>query len=179
MIALIAALLAASAGALANGPTGTGLDQCPQIPADKDRLACFDREFAALARQKSSGVAESGTAKQSAKTTSPGPAPAPTAPPTLTPEQAMGLPPEKILRLQQPQQRTELKELTAKIQGVSVRSSGRALFTLENGQVWQQVESDPGFEVQPGETVHITKALWGSYLMTANSHRSTRVSRAQ
>jgi hypothetical protein len=149
-------------------PTGTGLDNCPKIVGDKERLPCFDREVALLAQR---APAPAAAAKPAAPNT-PGSG-------ELTPEQAVGLPPGKILKLQKSPTGTEIKALDAKIERVSVNSSGREVFKLNNGQVWQQVESDPKFVVQPGDTVHLTKALLGSFFMAASKKMSTRVSRIE
>jgi hypothetical protein len=177
--------------AWAAGPTGTGLDNCPQIAGDKERLACFDREFASLAQRKPAVAAATGattvpSAANSLAHGSSGPADAakPGVPNTsasveLTPEQAVGLPPGKILKLQGSPTGTEIKALDARIERVSVNSAGRGVFRLDNGQVWQQVESDPKFEVHPGDTVHLTKALLGSFFMSASKRMSTRVSRIE
>ena len=89
----------------------------------------------------------------------------------------MGLTPGKILKLQGDTKRMELKELVAKIQGVSTNASGREVFKLDNGQVWQQVEPDAKFAAQPGDTVRISKGLLGSFFMSASAHMNTRVSR--
>ena len=168
---LCGALVLANAWAAA--PSPAGIESCPQISDDKQRLACFDRESAPQ--------------KQRAQATSPPPASlaAPAAAATvpaaaatqLTPEQRVGLTSGQILQRQSPPSAPDLKELTAKVQEVSANSTGRGLFTLENGQVWRQVEADPNFSVKPGDTVRITKALLGSYFMSVNAHMSTRVTR--
>jgi hypothetical protein len=177
--------------AWAAGPTGTGLDHCPKIVDDKERLACFDREFASLARREAAVAAapRTATAPGAADTMAHGSAgPAAAAKPAasnvpaageLTPEQAVGLPPGKILKLQKSPTGTEIKALDAKIERVSINSAGRGVFRLDNGQVWQQVESDPKFEVHPGDSVHLTKALLGSFFMSASKKMSTRVSRLE
>src|SRR5215467_12025844 len=82
--------------AWAAGPTGTGLDNCPRIAGDQERLACFDREFALLAQHKAAIAVAPGAATAPAAAAKPG-APA-SAAVELTPEQAVGLPPGKILK---------------------------------------------------------------------------------
>lgn len=188
-VMLLGALLTGYAWAA--GPTGTGLDNCPQIAGDKERLACFDREFALLAQRKRAVAAapEAGSGPSAANTVGHGPsepaaaakpaAPSKQAPGELTPEQAVGLPPGKILKLQKSPTGTEIKALDARIEKVSVNSAGRGVFRLDNGQVWQQVESDPQFKVHPGESVHLSKALLGSFFMSASKKMSTRVSRIE
>jgi hypothetical protein len=105
------------------------------------------------------------------------PAAATSAAKELTPEQRMGLTPGKIVKLQGSARAPELKELTAKIQAVVLNSAGREVFTLDNGQVWRQVEPDSSFTVPPGSTVRITRGALGSYFMSVGEHLSTRVSR--
>jgi hypothetical protein len=188
-VMLFAALLGGYAWAA--GPTGTGLDLCPQIAGDKERLACFDREFALLAQRKAAVAGAPGAAATpstantvghgssgSAAAAKPA-APSARAPGELTPEQAVGLPPGKILKLQKSPTGTEIKALDARIEKVSVNSAGRGVFRLDNGQVWQQVESDPKFDVHPGDSVHLSKALLGSFFMSASKKMSTRVSRIE
>jgi hypothetical protein len=177
--------------AWAAGPTGTGLDNCPQIAGDQERLACFDREFALLAQRKPAVAAAPGASaapsagntraqgsSESAAASRPA-APGTPAAVELTPEQAVGLPPGKILKLQKSPTGTEIKALDARIERVSVNSAGRGVFKLDNGQVWQQVEPDAKFEVHPGDSVHLSKALMGSFFMSASKKMSTRVSRLE
>jgi hypothetical protein len=154
--------------AWAAGPAPSGLSSCPPITDDKQRLACFDREFA-LQEQRKTRVPDAAKTSQAT----------PAAGAQLTPEQRMGLAPAKILELQGSSGTRDLKELTAKIQSVSSRADGRHSFTLENGQVWDQTQPDPQFTARPGETVRISKGMLGSYFMSVNRHMNTRVLRAR
>jgi len=91
----------------------------------------------------------------------------------------MGLTPGKILQIQGGTSATKLNKLSVKVAGVSTNSFGREVFRLENGQVWSQVEPDPDFKVQPGDTVVLTRGALDSFFMSANTHMNTRVRRAQ
>jgi hypothetical protein len=179
---LFAALLFGHAWAAAQAAP-TGFESCGPISDDKDRLACFDRELALQKEQKQTAAPASTTAPESAAASASGEAPAvtrrPPPLPELTPEQAMGLTPAKILELQGGPSATKLNKLSAKIEGVWVNSAKREVFKLENGQVWSQVEPDPNFTVQPGDTVVITRGALDSFFMSANTHMNTRVRRAQ
>lgn len=163
------------AHAWAAPPAPAGIAACRHISDDKQRLACFDRESslqqpqrrAAKAEQTRAGDAEKGTGA------------APPARPVLTPEQRIGLTPSRILKLQGSEASSDLKELTAKIRTIAGDPAARRSFILENGQVWQQVEPDSEFYVRPGDTVRISKALFGSYFMSVNPHMNTRVTRAR
>jgi len=164
-MALIAALVLGHAWAAAE-PAPAGIESCGQVTDDKQRLACFDRELALQKERK--------------QTTAPPVVIRSTPPqPELSPEQAMGLTPAKILQIQGGPSSTKLNKLAVKIQGVSKNGSGREVFTLDNGQVWSQVETDSNFSVQPGDTVVITRGALDSFFMSAGSHMSTRVRRAQ
>jgi hypothetical protein len=158
----------ALANACAARPAPSGIASCPRIADDKQRLACFDREFALQ-----------GQGTRAPEVPKPAAAPAP-ARKELTPEQRMGLSPQRILQLQHPAAApSDLREMTAKIRDVSSSPDGRLSFILANGQVWRQVVPDPQFRVRSGDTVHITRGWLGSYFLSLNAHVNTRVSRAR
>jgi hypothetical protein len=59
----------------------------------------------------------------------------------------------------------EVTEISARVSKFSRTGLGRAVFTLDNGQVWTQIEGD-GIEVRdahPGDEVTVEKAFFGSY----------------
>jgi hypothetical protein len=92
----------------------------------------------------------------------------------------MGLTPGRVLQLQSTASKSpDLKQLSAKVAGVSTNGTGRGVFRLDNGQTWQEVEPDPKFVVQAGTTVLITRGALGSFFMSAGAHMSTRVTRWQ
>ena len=160
-------------GAWAAGASESGVASCRRITDDKQRLACFDRESASEQQQPTASQRQQptrGAATRAAR------APAS---PVLSPEQRIGLDPARILKLEGSKETRGLKELTAKIRSVSGDVGSRRYFTLENGQVWRQVDAEPDFTIRPGDTVRITKAMFGSYFLSANPHMSTRVYRAR
>lgn len=53
----------------------------------------------------------------------------------------------------------------------------RYIFNLDNGQVWEQVESQQGLFVDAHEAVRITPGAFGSYFLQTSKHRLTRVRR--
>ncbi len=187
---LLAAMLLGHAwtagGAAAAEPADAGIESCAGVTDDHQRLACFDREVGLMKAQRRSGTqAASATgavgatsAAATSATSGAGTAAVPAS--QLTPEQRMGLTPGKILQLQGTANKSpDLKELSVKIRAVSTDATHRGVFRLDNGQVWQEVEPDAKFAVQPGDTVLITRGMLGSYFMSASAHMNTRVTRWQ
>lgn len=90
----------------------------------------------------------------------------------------MGLTPGRIQQLERPASAPPPPStLTAAVQSIKVDGNGHQMFTLENGQIWRQVELDTHFSVNLGENVTISKGVLGSYFMSVGKHRNTRVSR--
>ncbi len=57
-------------------------------------------------------------------------------------------------------------------------SDGTWTFTLENGTVWRQIDSQNAYvRRQPGQPVRIRRAAMGSYLMNVGDARALRVRR--
>jgi hypothetical protein len=123
---------------------------CTQLTADAERLACFDREMTGIRKNSLQLPTHS----------------APTA------EEEFGL-----SRTQVPGRRPT--ELHAHIVSVSRAAMDRQVFVLDNAQNWQQIEPDTDFTVRTGDEVTISKGALGSFWLTINSHRATRVKRIQ
>ena len=68
-------------------------------------------------------------------------------------------------------------ELTAHLASVSRNSAGRAVFTLDNGQVWRQSETRASFEARAGDAVKISRGAMGSFWLSTDTHNCTRVER--
>jgi hypothetical protein len=131
---------------------------CSQITSDTARLTCFDREIAQL-RQKN---------------------PQPPASVAPTAEQKFGLSDKQVLELgAAPGQAPTPTALHARIVSVPRYPIERQVFVLDNAQTWQQIELDPGFIVRIGQEVTISRGALGSFWLSADSHRATRVKRVQ
>jgi hypothetical protein len=145
----------------------TAIEACTKLSDDRARLACFDREVGAEMGHRASDSAPASTSV------------APVAPaPRLTEEQKLGLSPGRIVQLERPASAPPpLKELTVTIQSLSTDANGHQVFTLQNGQVWRQVELDEAFFVHAGDAVTISRGALGSYFMSFGTHRNTRVTR--
>ena len=100
-------------------------------------------------------------------------------PPAPSPEQSrqnFGLSAEKVLGPQ-----GGPTEIEAKVTAVQANEvTGRAVVTLDNGQVWQQLEATKATKrPRPGDQVVIREASLGSYLMVAPERGSARVRRVR
>jgi len=70
-----------------------------------------------------------------------------------------------------------LRKLQATVVQIAGTASGRNEYTLENGQVWQQITVDAEFSINPGTSVEISRGALGSYWLSASTHAATRVRR--
>jgi hypothetical protein len=129
---------------------------CSEITSDTARLTCFDREIAEIRKQNPQ-------------------APASVAP---TAEQRFGLSDKQVLELgAAPAQAPTPTALRAHVVSVPRYPIERQVFVLDNAQTWQQIELDTDFTVRIGQEVTISKGALGSFWLSADSHRATRVKR--
>ncbi len=71
----------------------------------------------------------------------------------------------------------QIDNIIMTVTDVQESATRRLIVTLENGQVWQQLD-DKRLHIKTGETVTIRKASLGSFLMEKNSgSRAIRVKR--
>lgn len=170
----------------------SGLDTllaCRRIAASSERLACFDRESATLAPAANSAsavnsapAANSGnSARAAAEHATPRPATAPTAPAAarLSPQQAFGMAPLQVLAREQAATRAPppLDRLAAHIIALGTAADGREIFTLDNDQVWSQLEPDADLGARRGDAVTISRGWLGSYWLSLKSRRGCKVTR--
>ena len=78
----------------------------------------------------------------------------------------------------------KLKSITSKIAEVRINAIGVATLTLENGQVWRQLESDDKKLFFPSGdklyTAKVKRSLFGNYMLTVNElHKTIRVRRVE
>lgn len=68
-----------------------------------------------------------------------------------------------------------LDEISAKVTSVAFNSLGRFTVTLDNGQVWRQLEGDTGtpqFGRKGNDTVSISRGILGSYNLVVDGHHA-------
>jgi hypothetical protein len=75
------------------------------------------------------------------------------------------------------ERRAEEAVLPGKITALRQGPRGEYIFTLDNQQVWIQVEIEPNKKFAVGETVHIEHGAMGSLWLAADKNRMTRVTR--
>ena len=150
--AAVAALLAVSSQAFA----AEGTRRCFEIYDDPQRLACYDSLFGKPVRP---GAAQlPAPAVVTADPTPPAAAPRVAAPPPAkAPAPAPAQP------------------VTGRITAVSRLANDRFAITLDNGQVWTQLERDLSAEVSAGDTVQIRPAMLGSWMLETQGGVKTRV----
>jgi hypothetical protein len=70
-----------------------------------------------------------------------------------------------------------LKSISGLIAHVGYRANGEFVVTLDNGQVWEQMEMDTLAQVRDGDKIVIRRGVLGSFLLVATNRESTRVHR--
>lgn len=157
-----------------------GLLACRELTDAAARLACFDRETAALTSTSAASVAAAPavTAPVAAVPITSPAAASPNAAP-LTAEQKFGLSSSSIAAKEAAgTQAPKETKLQARITALALAGDGRTLFTLDNSQVWRQLEAD-GTDVMArlGDPVTISRGLLGSYWLALRTGRGCKVSR--
>ncbi len=142
---------------------------------DAKRLACYDQFAAALAAETPPDAPEVAAASPIA---SPAPGPASAGPGSPTPEELFGrdaVAAERLVRESAGIER--LEEIHRRVVAARVNPAGKLVITLDNGQVWEQIDS-PMPRITAGTEVRIRSAAFGSYLLgTENTPRGVRVRR--
>lgn len=168
---------------------------CRSIVDSAARLACFDRESAALsslpptatfaapagggplpAASSSAGAAAPATV--AAAPVAPAASVAPAAPP-LDPQQSFGLSGSAIAAQEEAAGARPAKaaKIEARIVGLSLTGNGRTVFTFDNSQMWRQIESDGDMLARLGDSATISRGLLGSYWLQLKSGRGCKVTR--
>ena len=175
------------APAMASSPPVAGVLACRRIASNAARLACFDRVAAAIAAHMQATAGEppplAAAPARAAEPSTPRPAPASAAAhdSALDPLQTFGMPPGQILAREEAAQKAPppLQHIAAHIVGMAGMGDGREIFTLDNNQVWVELEPDGDLYAKPGEAVQISRGWLGSYSLSLKSRRNAKVTRLQ
>lgn len=170
-----------------------GVLACRAITDSAARLACFDRETAALASAPALSSAAAPTAPAApaalAAAATPennaAPAIASAAPrsaaPVLDAQQSFGLSGSAIAANEEAvgARPAKLAKIGGRIIALALAGNGRTLFTLDNTQVWRQLESDGDMLAKLGDSASISRGLLGSYWLQLKNGRGCKVTRVK
>lgn len=143
----------------ADCPSGTR--ECGSIAWDPDRLACYDRIFAAP--ENPPGATDEVKAAAVAEA-----------------RRDFGLS-EADKRARDPESAKDRlpESMEATVAEVSRHARGNLIIALDNGQVWMQSEAVTHARVQAGDVVTIRKAALGSFQLVTPGRVAVRVRRVQ
>jgi hypothetical protein len=163
---------AAAAEPAAGSPPG--LQACALIAADAARLACYDR----LAGREASAAVTVPAAPASPASSAPAPAPAAASVTAAAPAAAPAPPKESfgLYAAEHPAPPPAPKAMEARVVALGTGANGQMTVTLEGGQLWELLDPDPLLAV--GDTVTITRASLGSFMLqtpTRRLHRARRL----
>jgi len=146
---------------------------CRHVTSDAARLACFDRQSAALAKSASAG---SGSPPASAARAD---SRASLAAAGLSSVQTFGLAPLQIAARQAAAENLpqRVDHITARITALASAADGREIFTLDNHEVWVQLEAGGGLHGRVGDSVRISRGWLGSYWLGLKSRWGCKVTR--
>jgi len=166
---MLAAVLLTTQAVRADEP-----QRCAAMTDDGARLACYDSLFRprdGVPRVRAPAVPAAPTAGAATGTV---------AAATSTPEADFGLT-EAAKRSREPEEsREQLPEsISGTVAKVARQPAGELVVTLDNGQVWTQLQVDKRARVAAGDTVTIKKAALGSHLLVTANRYATRVRRVK
>ncbi len=181
LAALFAAQIATAAAAAQPSETEAVDDAiaCLRIEGDADRLACLENaaktlQVTRIVREEEAAAAEE---NEKANFGLPG---------DSDPERVAEAPEEfgdeSVPDIRRDKDGKRIKSINAKIVEIRVNSLGTATVSLENGQVWRQLDSDDK-RLHFGNsdrllTAKVKRSVFGNYMMTVNElHRTIRVRR--
>jgi hypothetical protein len=181
-------LLAALGCSPALADTLEAVRACTPLASDRERLACYD---AAVGRVPTDVAAQREIAPATPVATAPvagtppaAPVPAPTASAGITAAAAATTKAEPVEDFGLSEQARREREgvvtttsITARIESVGQTTDGRQAVTLDNDQMWVQLEASTRVRLRTGDEVTIRRAALGSFILTKPNSGSMRVRR--
>jgi hypothetical protein len=149
-------ILAASPATPAADRLHPALEACAALKKSAERLACYDRAVAQLAAgqepdpRATSSVEMFGIDENMAPKDRSAPA----------------------------VKREQLAKITARVRSLRTTSDGTLVIELDNDQAWQQLSAG-SLVLEPGDSVTISRAAFGSFRLAAPSNRYARVRRVR
>jgi hypothetical protein len=191
---LFAGLVAGASASPAWAASGSDGASCVAVNDDAARLACYDRAFGRKAAVGSAAATATGAAATGTAATGVAAA-APRSPTVASPTAARATPApaapkdpvadfgltEAAKQAKDPVKAAEAAaaptSVTGKVISVRFRKFGEFVVTLDNGQVWEQIEPMASAVVRVGDTVTVRKAVLGSYTLVTVARVATKVRR--
>ena len=188
-IPLLLAGGAAAAQDQGSGSTAAAFMKCARIANDVQRLSCYDRLATELIELGLSNMGQGPAAAPAGTPAQPqqgvaaaAPAPASPAEPDVVTgggaaavaatEQGFGL--ERVEEAQD----TDVKKIQSRYVGEFTGWEGKTTFPLENGQVWQQIESGRMSWNASNPMITIKRGFMGSYMLSVEGvNKKVRVKR--
>jgi hypothetical protein len=180
-IALSFAAVQTPAQASSSNSLAAQVKRCALLADASARLACYDALAGAAAPSAATAKAapspsaggSAGTLPSSSAAAAPVAAPGTPAVPNVADFGVRNSP------LQAERDPVREKTMLAVVSAVSFRGRGELVVTLDNGQVWRQLQPSD-YPLKPGDHVEIDVAALGSYrLWTPSTRRATKVTRIQ
>jgi hypothetical protein len=99
----------------------------------------------------------------------------------LTPQQQFGLPERAVVakEVAAGTRSTDTSKIDAHIAKIFAAPDRRLVFTLDNAQVWRQLNLEDEMLAKQGDAVTISRGLLGSYWLQIHSGRGCKVTRLQ
>lgn len=144
---------------------------CRAIADSAHRLSCFDRATAEL---------ESAAAIPTAAGAAPRPQTRPErAAPVLDAQQSFGLNASAVAANEEAAgaRPPKVSKIEAHVSALALTGNGETVFTLDNTQVWRQIESSGELLATLGVGVTISRGLLGSYWLQLKTGRGCKVTR--
>ncbi len=135
---------------------------CRAIADPGARLACFDQNAAQIQSDERTGAVVSIDKTKAASIQ----------------RKAFGFSLPALPKLGLPSGGAEIETIEALLLGMTPLGEGQFMYTLDNGQVWVQID-DRIERAKLPNTVTIKKAAMGSFLLKVGDQRAVRVKRAQ
>lgn len=140
---------------------------CASVADDKSRLACYDAAFGRSDKSSGGAVVTPRLPSLDAAV-----------PPAQKAVNDFGLT-ETDRRARDQSTEVVPQNISGSVAVIGHRPAGEAVVTLDNGQVWTQIEAGTRLKLTTGDAVTIRKASLGSYMLVTPSGIAVRVRRVK
>jgi hypothetical protein len=138
--------------------------RCVSIKDSLARLVCYDKAFQNESTEPPAATLRSAPPRASTPSALPVPPTPAVAPPSLGEEH--------LRKTVKERDREQVSDLTAVVTALKEIRQNTYRITLDNGQVWEQMDLGNGFRIAPGDTVRIERSKMGGYYLARQGPRS-------